>query len=351
MTARTVAAARRPAVVALGGGHGLHASLSALRLLTDRPHRGRHRRRRRRLVRPDPARARRCCRPATCGWRWPRWPATTSPVTAVGRRCCSTGSAAPGALAGHPVGNLLLTGLLERDRRPGRRARPRSAELVGAVGRVLPMSPVPLDLVAEVDRLRPDDPTRDPARSAARSSIAATPGRVRSVRLLPRRRAGLRRRRSTRCARPTVVVLGPGLVVHQRASRTCWCRELGRGARRRRGARVVVTLNLVPQAGETDGLLARRAICDVLCAHAPDLRIDACRRAIADADSGRRRQDLARRSRAASAPRLVSSSASPRDDGASPARPAAAGRGVPQRVRDADGDRSRQATRGGTRWR
>ena len=46
------------------------------------------------------------------------------------------------------------------------------------------MSPVPLDLVAEVDRIDPDDPSRT-VTIRGQSSIASTPGRVRSVRLLP----------------------------------------------------------------------------------------------------------------------------------------------------------------------
>ena len=88
-----------------------------------------------------------------------------------------------GALAGHPVGNLLISGLLDRFGDP-LAALANVAELVGAVGRVLPMSPIPLDLVAEVDRLDPDDPART-RRIRGQSSIAATPGRVRSIRLLP----------------------------------------------------------------------------------------------------------------------------------------------------------------------
>ena len=110
------------------------------------------------------------------------------------------------------------------------------------------MSPVPLDLVADADRFDPDDPLRT-RRIRGQSSIAATPGRVRSVRLLP---PG-----APACASAVdavreadVVVLGPGswftsviphLLLH----------ELGRALAVTR-ARVIVTLNLVPQVGETD---------------------------------------------------------------------------------------------------
>ena len=119
------------------------------------------------------------------------------------------------------------------------------------------MSPVPLDLVAEADRFDPDDPTRTRRRSAASRRSRPRPGRVRSVRLLP---PG-----APACAAAVdavreadVVVLGPGswftsVIPH------LLLRELGTRAGRPPRARVVVTLNLVPQPGETDGLLAGRA--------------------------------------------------------------------------------------------
>ena len=140
-----------------------------------------------------------------------------------------------GALAGHPVGNLLLTGLLERGATRSTRS-PRSADLVGAVGRVLPMSPVPLDLVAEVDRFDPDDPDR--ARHDPRPVLdRGDAGRVRDD---PAAAAG-----APACAAAVdaireadVVVLGPGFVVHQRDPAPVAART-GRGARRRRAARVV----------------------------------------------------------------------------------------------------------------
>jgi len=153
-----------------------------------------------------------------------------------------------GVLAGHPVGNLVLTGLLERMDDPVA-ALAEIAALVGAVGRVLPMSPVPLDLIAEVDRFDPDDPVRT-RRIRGQSSIAATPGRVREVQLLP---PG-----APSCAAAVdavreadLVVLGPGswftsviphLLLH----------ELGH-ALTSTDATVVVAINLVPQVGETDG--------------------------------------------------------------------------------------------------
>lgn len=184
-----------------------------------------------------------------------------------------------GVLAGHPVGNLLLTGLLERDRDPVA-ALARLGELVGAVGRVLPMSPLPLDLIAEADRFDPDDPDTV-RRIRGQSSIAATPGRVRSVQLLP---PG-----APACAAAVdavreadVVVLGPGswftsvlphLILRELAKALCTTR-----------ATVLVTLNLVPQAGETDDF-SPVDLLRVLRAHAEPfggLRIDAV---VADVDA------------------------------------------------------------------
>jgi uncharacterized cofD-like protein len=184
-----------------------------------------------------------------------------------------------GVLAGHPLGNLLLTGMLERDHDP-QAALAVLGQLVGAVGTVLPMSPVPLDLVAEADRFDPDDPGRT-RQIRGQSSIAATPGRVRWVRLLP---PG-----APACAAAVdavreadVVVLGPGswftsVIPH------LLLRELSR-ALSTTHARIVVTLNLVPQVGETDDY-APRDLVQLLLDHSEPfggLRIDAV---VADTDA------------------------------------------------------------------
>jgi uncharacterized cofD-like protein len=111
------------------------------------------------------------------------------------------------------------------------------------------MSPVPLDLVAEVEGYDRDDPVRIRT-IRGQTSIAATPGRVRSIRLLP---AG-----APACAAAVaavseadVVVLGPGswftsVIPH------LLLRELGQ-ALAATEATVVITMNLVPQVGETEG--------------------------------------------------------------------------------------------------
>jgi uncharacterized cofD-like protein len=263
--------------VALGGGHGLHASLSALRLITtdltavvtvadDGGSSGRIRRELNVLPPGDL----RMALAALAG----REPEYQQWAELLQHRLGGNG-----VLAGHPLGNLLLTGLLERGTEPvGSLAW--LGELVGSVGRVLPMSPVPLDLVADADRFDPEDPDRT-RQIRGQSSIAATPGRVCSVRLLP---PG-----APACASAVdavreadVVVLGPGswftsVIPH------LLLRELGRALAGTQ-ARIVVTLNLVPQVGETDDY-SPQDLLRVLLTHAETfggLRVDTV---VADADA------------------------------------------------------------------
>ena len=232
--------------VALGGGHGLHASLSALRLLTGdltavvtvADDGGSSGRIRHELDVLPPGDLRMALVALSGGDLEHRAWAELLQHRLGGE----------GVLAGHPVGNLILTGLLEHGVDGPVEALARLADLVGAVGRVLPMSPVPLNLIAEVDRFDPEDPVRT-RQIRGQSSIASTPGRVRSVRLLP---AG-----APACASAVdavreadLVVLGPGswftsVIPH------LLLRELGRAIATTR-AQVVVTLNLVPQPGETE---------------------------------------------------------------------------------------------------
>lgn len=241
------AAGNGPRAVALGGGHGLHASLSALRLVTDRltavvtvADDGGSSGRIRHELDVLPPGDLRMALTALAG---------DDPAHRAWARLLQHRLGGTGVLAGHPVGNLMLTGLLDCPDPDPVAALDRMAEFVGAVGRVLPMSPVPLDLVSEVDRFDPDEPDRC-RRVHGQSSIAATPGRVRSIRLLP---AG-----APACAAAVdavreadLVVLGPGswftsVIPH------VLLHELGVALSRTR-ARLVITLNLVPQPGETDG--------------------------------------------------------------------------------------------------
>jgi uncharacterized cofD-like protein len=270
--------------VALGGGHGLHASLSALRRLTtdltaivtvadDGGSSGRIRHEMNVLPPGD-------LRMALSALAGPE------PRHQYWADLLQHRLGGDGVLAGHPVGNLLLTGILDRDNDP-QAALEAMAELIGAVGRVLPMSPSPLDLVAEADRFDPSEPGRL-RQIRGQSSIAATPGRVRSVRLLaPGAPACAAAVDAVREA--DVVVLGPGswftsVIPH------LLLRELGRALATTQ-ATVVVVLNLVPQAGETDDY-SPVDLLRVLLSHAEPfggLQIDAV---LADTDAVLDRKEL-----------------------------------------------------------
>jgi len=267
-------------VVALGGGHGLFASLSALRRVTRQltaivtvADDGGSSGRLRRDFGVLPPGDLRMALAALCGDD--AWGTTWSRV--VQHRF--TGG---GGLGGHTVGNVLIVALWELlgDTVQG---LDWVGRLLGAHGRVLPMASVPLDLLAEVEGA---DPARPGEISAVRgqAECASTTGRVRSVSLIPADPPA--------CAEAVAairgadwVVLGPGswftsvlphLLVPDLA-----------GALVATPARRVVALNLVPQPGETDGFSPHRHL-EVLADHAPDLSIDVvlADRAAAGAEAG-----------------------------------------------------------------
>jgi len=291
-------AERQLRAVALGGGHGLYASLTALRRLTreltaivtvadDGGSSGRIRRELKVLPPGDLRMAL-----AALGGE--------DPQQAEWAELIQHRLGGHGVLAGHPVGNLILTALLEREPDPIV-ALERLGRLVGAVGRVLPMSPVPLDLVAEADRFDPDDPTRT-RQIRGQSSIAATPGRVRAVRLLPPG-APARAAAVDAVREADLVVLGPGswftsVIPH------LLLRELGTALSATPG-RLVVVLNLVPQAGETDDYEPHQLL-DLLQFHAAPfggLKIDSV---LADVDSVLDPEQLSRHVRTMGARLVVS---------------------------------------------
>src|ERR1700728_2844119 len=169
-------------VVALGGGHGLFASLSALRRVTrqlsaivtvadDGGSSGRLRRQYGVLPPGDL----RMALAALCGDD--AWGTTWSRV--IQHRF--TGET---ELGGHAVGNVLIVALWELlgDSVQG---LDWVGRLLGAHGRVLPMASVPLDLVAEVEGADPARP-HDISTVLGQVACASTTGRVRSVSLVPR---------------------------------------------------------------------------------------------------------------------------------------------------------------------
>ncbi|MSW63798.1 MAG: uridine diphosphate-N-acetylglucosamine-binding protein YvcK, partial [Actinobacteria bacterium] len=239
-------AASGPSVVALGGGHGLAAALAAWRplageltaVVTVADDGGSSGRIRREMPVLPPGDLRMAL--AALAGDEPR---TREMATLLQHRLGGSG-----VLAGHPVGNLVLTGLTEMHGGDAVRALDTLADLLGARGRVLPMADVPLDLVAIVDTVDPDDPQRS-RHIRGQVAIAASPDRVRSIRVTPAD-PPVHPDVLAAIARADVVSLGPGswytsVLPHLLVPRL-------RAALAASSAQVVVVLNLEPQAGETD---------------------------------------------------------------------------------------------------
>ncbi|GAA1903701.1 gluconeogenesis factor YvcK family protein [Williamsia serinedens] len=172
-----------------------------------------------------------------------------------------------GALAGHPIGNLLLAGLQEHLGDPVT-ALDAMVELFGVTGRVLPMSTVPLGIEADVSGLE-DDP-RISRSIAGQVAVATTPGKVRRVRLLPPDPPACDAALEA-IASADLVTLGPGSWFSSVIPHVLVPDQLA--ALRATSARRVLFVNLAPEPGETSGFSVERHL-HVLHAHADDLRID-----------------------------------------------------------------------------
>jgi uncharacterized cofD-like protein len=253
-------------VVALGGGHGLAVSLSALRRVADdltavvtvADNGGSSGRLRNELGVLPPGDLRQALA-ALCGDD--EWGSTWAKV--LQHRFASSGE-----LHHHAMGNLLIVALWEL---LGEHVAGLEwvARLLGAQGRVLPMTAVPLDIIARVAGLFPDDPERlETVRGQVEA--ATTRGRVVDVALEPSDPPACAEAVAAVKA-ATHVVLGPGswftsviphLLVPGLADALCDTDAVR-----------VVTLNLAAQPGETDGFSPANHL-DVLAAHAPRLRAD-----------------------------------------------------------------------------
>jgi len=258
--------AKRPKVVTLGGGHGLHVMLSALVRLDvditaivtvadDGGSSGRLRLEVPGIVPPGDLRMALTAlsRPDDTGQLW----SETFQHRFSGQ----------GALAGHPVGNIVLVGLTEVLGDPVA-ALDAAGTILGARGRVLPMACEPLDIVAEVEGLD-EDPTAV-RRIRGQVAVATTPGRVRSVTLAPQGARACPQALDA-IAAADLLTFGPGswftsvlphLLLPQMADVIKDC-----------DAHRLVVLNLAAQTGETEGFSPEQHL-DVLSAHAPGLRVD-----------------------------------------------------------------------------
>ena len=257
--------ARDPRVVALGGGHGLAASLAALRrvtrnvtaVVTVADDGGSSGRLRRELGVLPPGDLRMALA-ALCGDD--QWGRTWSDV--VQHRFRSEGT-----LHEHAVGNLLIVALWELLGDPvvgldwmGR--------LLRAEGRVLPMSLVPLDIEAVVQLDGDDEGETVTVRGQV--AVATARGTVQHISLVPQSPPACPE--AVQAVRDADwVVLGPGswfssviphLLVPDLAE-----------ALHQTSARRLVALNLAPQPDETAGFSPQTHL-EVLGRHAPGLALD-----------------------------------------------------------------------------
>lgn len=259
-----------PRAVALGGGHGLQATLTALRRVTsditavvtvadDGGSSGRLRRELGLLPPGDLRQALAALADAENG-------------ATLWAQVFQHRFGGNGALTGHAVGNLVLAGLFEVLGDPVA-ALDEARRLLGVSGRVLPMSPEPLEIEAEVTGLSDDGKSRTIRGQVA---VASTPGRVQRIELrTPQRLGGV----PAACAEAVDAVMGADVVFLGPGS---WFTSVLphllvpglHDALVRTEATKVVILNLIPQPGETAGFSPERHL-HVLFEHAPGLRVDA----------------------------------------------------------------------------
>jgi uncharacterized cofD-like protein len=263
---RDAALDRLPDVVAFGGGHGLSASLTALRRITDRltaivtvaDDGGSSGRLRTELGCLPPGDLRMAlaalCDDDEAGRIW---------ADVLQYRFAGNGS-----LGGHPIGNLLIAGLWERLGGDPVAGLDMVVRLLGARGRVLPMSAVPLEIEAEIIGLDPAAPDElVPVRG--QHAVAKTTADVQTVRLRPPDPPAAEQ--SVRAVQDAdFLILGPGswftsviphLLVPQLAD-----------AIHTTPARRILTLNVRPDT-ETKGATAAQHL-ELLADHAPTLRLD-----------------------------------------------------------------------------
>ncbi|NMO00461.1 uridine diphosphate-N-acetylglucosamine-binding protein YvcK [Gordonia sp. TBRC 11910] len=267
----------QPKIVALGGGHGLYATLTAMRYLSTRvtavvtvaDDGGSSGRIRAELGAIPPGDLRMALAALVSA------PAALEGLVDSAQRTRVTMWAQTlqhrfsghGALAGHPVGNLLLAGLAEVMGDPVA-ALDELMRLFNAHGRVLPMARVPLMIEADVSGLESDP--RMSRVIQGQVAVATTPGKVRRVRLVPNEPPACADA-LTAIAEADLITLGPGSWFSSVIPHVLVPEQLQ--ALTRSLARRMLIVNLEPELGETTGFSLERHL-HVLHAHADTLRID-----------------------------------------------------------------------------
>jgi uncharacterized cofD-like protein len=264
MAAPAPAAKHGPKVVALGGGHGLAATLAALRQVTDQltaivtvaddgGSSGRLRDEYPELLPPGDLRMALAALAGDDddGRLWSEVLQHRFPGT--------------GPLGGHAVGNLLMAGLLDVLGDPVL-ALDEAGRLIGSCGRVLPMATTPLEIVADVTDLSAPGGVRT---VRGQGKVAVSTGVLRVAIEPPDPPACPEALAAVLAA--DLVVLGPGswftsvlphLLVPELAA-----------ALRATPARRVLVLNIAAEAGETADFSPQEHL-EVLLGYAPGLRVD-----------------------------------------------------------------------------
>jgi uncharacterized cofD-like protein len=162
-------------------------------------------------------------------------------------------------LAGHSLGNLILTALSRiEDRFPA--AVERAGDILGIRGRVLPATSANVRLRAEL---------ADGSHVEGESLIGATQGRIERVWLVPSEASVLLEARRA-IAEAELVVIGPGSL-YTSLIPVLLVRGIAE-AITRSAARVVLVMNLMTEPGETDGMTAADHV-RALRRHAPGMPI------------------------------------------------------------------------------
>lgn len=254
-------------VVALGGGHGLYATLSALRRVVINPtavvtvaDNGGSSGRLRGEFNVLPPGDLRMALAALCGDS--EWGRTWTDVL-------QHRFAGDGDMRGHVTGNLLIVSLWEL---LGDHVASLDwvAKLLGAQGRVLPMALTPLDITARVRGVDPDHP-EGVTTVHGQVEVATTSGVIESVALIPEDARHCPEAVAS-VLEADLVVLGPGswfssVIPHLLLP------EL-RAALVSTAARVVVVLNLESDTDDETGGMTQADHLRVLMEHAPELVLD-----------------------------------------------------------------------------
>ena len=285
MTSSSDRAGSGKAIVALGGGHGLYATLSAARRLSSNitavvtvADDGGSSGRLRAELGVIPPGDLRMALAALAG---------TDDGIDIWTETVQHRFGGTGALAGHSVGNLIIAGLTEVLGDPVA-ALDQLARVLRTNGRVLPMAPIALAIEADVSGLEADPRVSRCIRGQV--AVATTPGKVRRVRLLPSDPPACPDALSA-IDHADLVVLGPGswftsVIPHVLVP------ELLDALVTTRATKVLV-LNLAAEPGETAGFSAERHL-HVLSQHAPAFKVD---HVVVDSGSvpeGREREHLMR---------------------------------------------------------